>query len=428
MILVRTEAGATGLEIVKEASTDADLARLRRETTMLRRAAHPGVVEIIADAPGELRLTHHGTPLAMLMPLPIDRATPFLRVVAETLADLHGVGITHGRVSADHVLIDERDRPRLCGFADAGEATDDARAADVAGLGRLLDQLLDTGAELPWARLGGWRRRTHRRHGIRRLRAAATAAQHPEPSRRPTARQFSAAIHDALPASRLEPRRAEGGWTDADLALLAASAPEEDDVPQVQPPLPAVEIEPSSPSQVHRRVLVVVAVLVLVAGVVVGSTIARTIRPFGPDPLDDATATARAPQPERHGSHPDPHAGACPDALPSGPDIDDDGCGDPVTLRDRIASIGDLRIELGRPGDLAVVADSDCDGVATPVLLRPSTGEVFVFDEWTTDEETTVSASAVVPGAGAIAMDDGRCPSVTVTGLGIRRVVVGSGA
>lgn len=37
---------------------------------------------------------------------------------------------------------------------------------------------------------------------------------------------------------------------------------------------------------------------------------------------------------------------------------------------------------LGRPGDVVVVGDWDCDGIATPGLYRPSTGEALQYDSW----------------------------------------------
>ena len=424
--LVRTESSALGLEVVKEATTEAGRGRLAREAAVLRRAAHPGVVEVIGEVPGELRLRYQGTPLTMLAPLPADQATALVRVVAETLTDLHRLGIAHGRIRADHVVIDERNRARLCGFADAGEATHESRAIDVADLGRLLDHLLESGADLPWSHLGGRRHRAHRRKALRRLRAATSAARHPDPGRRPTAGQFAASLRDTLPRLDVPLRGAEGGWTDTDLALLAEPFGGGDDAPQFEPRPPAVEIGPGPAKRIERRMLAVVAGLVLVGGVIGGSTIARTLRPFGSAPLDNTTATTGATD---HGGSPsDPHPAVCPDAVPAGPDVDGDSCGDLVTLQHRIASIGPLRIELGRPGDLAVVADSDCDGVATPVLLRPSTGEVFVFDRWTIDEPVEVQARAVVPGAAAISTGDGRCPPVTVSGEGaVHQVVAGSG-
>ena len=40
------------------------------------------------------------------------------------------------------------------------------------------------------------------------------------------------------------------------------------------------------------------------------------------------------------------------------------------------------RYVVGRPGDLVATGDWNCDGTATPAVLRPETGEVAVFDRW----------------------------------------------
>jgi hypothetical protein len=43
---------------------------------------------------------------------------------------------------------------------------------------------------------------------------------------------------------------------------------------------------------------------------------------------------------------------------------------------------GVARWSLGNPGDVAAVGDWDCDGEASAALLRPATGDVFLFADW----------------------------------------------
>ena len=52
--------------------------------------------------------------------------------------------------------------------------------------------------------------------------------------------------------------------------------------------------------------------------------------------------------------------------------------------------------QLGRPGDVAVVRT--CDGRATTWLLRPSTGAIYRFEAWATDEMVTVDPIRIVLG------------------------------
>jgi hypothetical protein len=45
-----------------------------------------------------------------------------------------------------------------------------------------------------------------------------------------------------------------------------------------------------------------------------------------------------------------------------------------------VLTIGDRRWRLGRPGDVVVLGDWDCNGAASPALYRPASGQVFLFD------------------------------------------------
>ena len=456
VIAVRTEHSADGLEVVKETSTEDGRRRLAVEATMLRRAGHPGVVSIVSDGPGELRLRHAGTALARLGPLAPDHAAGVVRAVADTVASLHQLGIAHTRIDADHVVVDERGRPRLCGFAEAVEGSESASAQDVADLGQLLDHLLDAGRDLPWTPgHRGPRNARRRSRAMRGFRRTAAAAQRPDPDQRPTARQFAAGLLDALPsiglpappAPWLRPADADDRagahvtdptsdgepWTPDDLSFLAAGdAPDEAWPPAAPAPLDPppwdVAADPSPTDPPDRRVLAVAAALVLIGGVVLGSLVARQVRPLGQSPSAAAaptTAPTDAGVADDHAPEPPPAPAGCAVTAVAGPDLDADGCPEAVELVDRVATVGGARVELGRPGDLAVVADSDCDGEATPVVLRPETGEVFVFHEWSVDRRIEVTAADIVPGATELRVGTGRCPDVIVSGAGVRRVVAG---
>lgn len=73
----------------------------------------------------------------------------------------------------------------------------------------------------------------------------------------------------------------------------------------------------------------------------------------------------------------------------------------PTVVHDGVA------YEVGDPGDVVGLVDWDCDGVRTPVVLRPATGEVFVFEGWA-DREVEVTARTVVEGGRQISRGD-RC-------------------
>ena len=114
------------------------VARLTREARMLTLARHPGVVTLIGleRTPERARLTTAGTGSHTLATWPCpsaERAAGVIAALAETVADLHQLGIAHGRITADHVLIDQDGRPVLTGFAEAVCGTGGAGGADVVG-------------------------------------------------------------------------------------------------------------------------------------------------------------------------------------------------------------------------------------------------------------------------------------------------------
>jgi hypothetical protein len=85
-------------------------------------------------------------------------------------------------------------------------------------------------------------------------------------------------------------------------------------------------------------------------------------------------------------------------------DLDGDGCAGPAVITGTRIRIGATTFEAGRPGDRVAVDDWDCDGVPTPAVVRPGTGEVFVFDRWDPGGgPQTVAPITVVEGATEIA-------------------------
>ena len=514
VIAVRTEEAGDGLVVVKEARSDGDVARLTQEAAMLARCRHPGVVDLLGVEERSIRLRHAGTALGRLGPFPPDQAAGIVCAVADVVHALHRLGVVHGDLEAAHVLLDERGRPRLCGFGQAAEHTSEGAADDVAAIGRLLAGLLKAGGDLPWARPpGGVRGSGRQRQARKELEGIVAQATRERREQRLTARQLSKAVHAAMPGCSLpEPGRpsataspwfaelprdidptADLAWTDDDLSWLAgiadddrtidelgadtgpyaglgaldtldddgtdadwaalAAAPESitGPLPVFTPPVgdgpperarikhappppppagPSVPLpERAATEQAQRRPLARIAllVLVLVVGVVGGVAGARAVRPLGSDPVSAAgqapttTASTEAPEPDPTEAGPPSSAPAeepepawpdrCTVPDPAGPDVDGDGCPETVELDGRTARVGTVTVELGQDGDLVALGDWHCDGIATPALLRPTTGQVFVFPEWSLDELVEVTAVAVVPDATAIRTGPGSCPS-----------------
>lgn len=145
--------------------------------------------------------------------------------LASTLADLHAMGLVHGAVAPEHVVLDDDGRPVLCSLGYGGLAGERPAAAplllppfadptreedgrlhpalDVYGLGALLETLL-AGAE-----------GRSRRSSLDALRQVAEQAMAPARSDRPGARHLAEAVHDAVqgrpPPSPTDGAGASGG-------------------------------------------------------------------------------------------------------------------------------------------------------------------------------------------------------------------------
>lgn len=122
-----------------------------------------------------------------------------------------------------------------------------------------------------------------------------------------------------------------------------------------------------------------------------------------------------------------PATTAAPCRAAGSVDLDGDGCPDGVTVRDGVVAAGEHRWRVGEDGDLAAVADWDCDGRATAAVVRPATGEVWVYDGWATaDRPLTARPGPAAPGATAARAVPGRpgCDRLEVTTAdGGRRVL-----
>jgi hypothetical protein len=368
MLLTGVELGDEGTVVVKRASGDDGVEALRREGERLRRAAHPGVVPVVRSGPTadgwELVLSHGGRPLSTCAPLAPAAAGGVAASVASTLADLHDLGIVHGRLDATHVLLGDQGRPVLCGFGDGATAA--GRPDDVAALGRLLSDLLGATAEPDLIPERRWRALRSRPAWERRaLLAVADLALAEPPERRPSARALAAALADAVPtagASRVAHPRDPG--PDPIERLRPAHA---------APPVPA-----------RRTVAAPLGAAALAAGALIVLGVAGLRDRSSPSvgtrsPAGRITATA-------------------------------------APVEGSVITAGGRRYRVGQPGDHLLVDDWRCDGRPVPAILRPSTHEVFVFERWA--EAGPVSVPPVVTVAGAtqlVSQDRGDgCPELAV--------------
>lgn len=178
----------SGNRVTKCATTEADRARLAAEARALRNLAHPGVVRLIevagGDPPTALVLERvGGGSLGRMLAAPTQEVVRFGASLATTVADLHDVGWIHGAIRAEHVLVDGRGRPVLCGFGSAAPSasSDRSRRRDVSDLIRLMLELLPPEIDAKLRRALAdrrWRRHSDARTLARRLLAQTETQRH----------------------------------------------------------------------------------------------------------------------------------------------------------------------------------------------------------------------------------------------------------
>lgn len=375
----------------KEATGAIAVARLERIANILARAQHPGVVELIGYSSTGLESAQLQTvwiegPTLGECRLPLEEVAGVVAAVAATLADLHDRDVAHGAVAPDHILVPPGTGPRLCGFSGdpAASATD-----DVAALGHLLaaavmapqtpDRLDALRAAVPslptrqrlgqlWARTR--RRPTERSWGGEDVRRAiediARTATDEEPDRRPSARTIANLLHDRVPGVRLP--GSEG------------RAPQ------------------SRVATTHRVLLIGTPLGLLAAGLIASSAVGPAAVEVAPAPSRGQAPTTRVTddgtsREERDGVQlwPVDERSCPPPRTPLRGDVDHDGCEESLAFRDGVLISDDTQLAVGAADDIAVTGDWDCDGSATLVLLRPTSGTVWHFPSWPAKHEAVTA-------------------------------------
>jgi hypothetical protein len=435
--------------LAKVAGNGDEARRLEREAALLDAARHPGVVEVVGvdgHGVGAILLTAHveGPTLAQLGRLPVEEGAGLLAALASTLADLHELGLVHGAVAPEHVIVGPGGRPVLCGLAYGGREGDplgpapalprafcdparaDAEtltpAFDVFALGAL------AGVLAPDPPPG---------HVLARLAEEATAD---DPTARPGARALARALQREVPGARL-PRG------------LPAPPPPPRPLPTPADPLAAWRRERGGLGarrrRAPRRALGVVAAIatVAVAGGVLAVAGSRSgpapalstepaepaAEPYDPPPPGDVqpgpTTTRAGLAPPSTSTTAVPRRRDCPLAVAVlQADVDGDGCPEGLRYADGVLEAGEVRWALGQAGDQVATGDWGCQGSRTVALFRPSTGELFRFDGWASPgQDLKATAVARVPGGVVLrAADvdrDGCHEAVVERGTGAAEVV-----
>jgi len=402
-VLRETRATPTGRRVLaRQAEAPAEADRLRREAELLEAARHPGVVEVLSldgdpDRPVLLTAFVDGPTLATAGRLPAQEVAGIVAAVAATLGDLHQMGIVHGGLTADAVILGPDGAPVLCGFGDGGRVGErpthadepfDA-ATDVLDLAALARCLCPPGS--PEGRA---------------LRRAADEVVAAPPGDRPTARALAASILATVAGARLPGPRAAGSPLLTDPGPASAPDPLEA-WRHGRPDAGAGRARARNAAGIMGAAAVVLVVFLAATGPLRGvGTVPAPPAVDHPvdllEPSSAATATTVL-RPAERAVPPD-----CP-GVPSGlaADVDGDGCADPLRYAGGVLESGEARWSVGRAGDLVATGDWSCTGLRTLALLRPSTGELFRFDRWpVSGGDATAASFARVTGGTALRAAD----------------------
>jgi hypothetical protein len=438
------------LKRLRAGSSTVDLARIRREATVLTELDHPHVVrvlEVVHDGDG-VALAMQFAPGGSLDDLLAERGrlapgqvVAVAAPIADALASAHRRGVLHGDVKPANVLFTSDGEPLLTDFGVArtlGHVTSDQISgtaeylapelldgaqpdprADIYSLAVVCYQALAghppyTGAvPLAVARAAdaGHHQRLEEVPGVPEpLARVVEQAMDRRPEQRfATADELARALRATVPAGEIRvpgpamaPRpQADEGST----GLTRTFGP--------RPPRPEAE-EPRR----RRRVPLVAAVGLLAAG---GIYLVRGPLASDDDPADDCPATETAPP--------------APGSQVVAGDVTGEGCTVTGVYQSQNLPDGttamvltipldgvDKQIGMGDVGDQLLLGDWDCDGVDTPGLYRAGTGVVQYFDVWPTVEQRSYQPDSTeqVDAGGVATLDegagtDGDCDTITVS-------------
>ena len=403
--MIHTEIDQDGGRRVIKTATGTEADRLRHEAEVLATIDHPGVVELIGvdDDGDRFRLATawiDGMNLAEEPPgSPVEVART-MAAVTRTLADLHQIGVIHGDLSAEHILVDTVGRVTLCGFS---RALLPGARPEVVDLTPSVDDSGDRDPEangVPWP--GPAVDLSAAGALILQLEAGLTEAT--DGTRSPLLEDLRHL--GELACESAGPAPAGFDFTMADLAhRLNQLCP--------RPSPDGAAANGARPALLHRLAvpagLIVAGVLVVLlwpTGPIGARSVVGAALPPAPTVTTEAppaTTTIPAPAPEAEArpgvaaTSPGLIASAAPPCPPPTPamhraDIDGDGCPEGWYRTGGVLVADGVRYAIGDSDDLLTVGDWNCDGVATPALVTRPEGGVFLFPGWARESASITTA------------------------------------
>ena len=415
-------------------------AETEREADLLRQINHPGVVRFVdlvktPDGGRALHTLFVSSDTWATRPLinPIDRATG-VAALAAVLADLHDLGLAHRYLTAGHVLHGDDDRPVLCSLTRADEATPENRRIDLDALADLTyDDAVVRGPLT--GKLSSLANET--RTGQLSARGLAGKLDRLLAQRAP--RIDTARSGDLIESLRRKPKKtaAVAGLGLIGIAAVIVALTSGLIRGSEQPTTDSMESSASGTMSITGPEDLAETVLVAAVGASLdNSAVAADMNPVG------GTSDLREVSP-KHRRSPDGNGYPQPAAMDNStetPDTATSSSSDDVSsvrlsssdIADVLPSPGDVilgnttasrasdvtisaagvamadssagngidgtviehrgrRYAIGVRDDIVRTGDWDCNGVATPSIVRPSTGEVVLFESWPNTGETIVA-------------------------------------
>jgi hypothetical protein len=372
--------------------------RFHHEAEMLAMVRHPGVVSLLRDSgdqPEEIVLSKVPGGDLRGRQFPAEEVAGIGAAVATTLADLHDLGVVYDGCSPEHILLGADGAPVLCSFGRAQFGLDErnrtrGQRGDVAALIDVLAGIADDDAA-----------------ALHRLLRKIGRQRHP--SARSMARLLAGVRGARLPILTLDP----------DPATNAANQTRKNSTQETNHPIDRVAVEPPvRPEPVSVPTHTVPAEPAAVAAPPVLASTAAVTQPTQRKRPNKwallAAASAVASLIACAALVARPSNTATPPGCPGV----DDGCR-AISTTNGILTTPAGRWSLGEAGDIVVLGRWSCGPVALPALLRPSDGQVWVFDRWALPGgEVVARPMSRVPGAVGLAVRPERngCDRIEVIG------------
>ena len=353
-----------GQRILVKSATGRERSRLRHEAEvlgLLHLSALVDMLELKEEDDQTLLLLLDNGPRTLLWPLDMtgEELLRALQRCCTAVEQLHEAGWSHGSLRPEHVLLGARGRPKLCSLGDSQPLLHLSNEKAAAAIQGDVDQLAAMFAHVANFQIASmsrsdrwrWRQQSRTLRQIAELSETSTTAL--------TTSELATAVGE-LRCRTINPFGFRSRATN----------------------------RRATPAPGPARGLVTLGAAAAGIALLFSAGFALTASSKTPSQTDSAQAAPTLPDSRGGGCRLWPMVNK---GSGQGVDIDGDSCPDHVEIAGQFITVDDLTYQVGLPQDRLAVGDWDCDGRATALLLRPSTGELFEFSAWAEPGETTQS-------------------------------------